>query len=135
VECRTSWRNDVSAIPGSGQVLKSRYGYVSLIHLSDVFRSAVSGNTDHSVAVIAEVEGGRHVAIVIDEIVGQQQVVIKSITENIAAVAGIAGATILGDGRVALILDATEIARLDTLNGKKNSPNSLADIQQRKYVA
>ena len=134
VECRTSWRNDVSTIPGSGQVLKSRYGYVSLIHLSDVFKSIASGNADQSVAVIAEIEGGRHVAIVIDEIIGQQQVVIKSITENIAAVAGIAGATILGDGRVALILDATEIAKLDSLNGRTNPSNNFVDIQQRKYV-
>jgi two-component system, chemotaxis family, sensor kinase CheA len=135
VECRTSWRNDVSAIPGSGQVLKSRYGYVSLIHLHEVFKSVARRNADQSVAVIAEIEGGRHVAIVIDEIIGQQQVVIKSITENIAAVAGIAGATILGDGRVALIIDATEIAKLDASHEKKNSLNSFADIQQRKYVA
>jgi two-component system chemotaxis sensor kinase CheA len=49
---------------------------------------------------------------VVDEIVGQQQVVVKSITDNLDPVVGIAGATVLGDGRVALIIDATEISKL-----------------------
>ena len=124
VECRADWQKNVGSVPGSGEVLKVRGGYVSLIHLSDVFKSGVPRELEQTVAIITEIEGGDHVALVVDEIVGQQQVVIKSITDNLEAIAGIAGATILGDGRVALILDASEIAQLSATN-----------LQHRKQVA
>ena len=87
------------------------------------------------VAIITEIEGGEQVALVVDEIIGQQQVVIKSITDNLEAVAGIAGATILGDGRVAFILDASEIAQLGVADGKRQFQASLMDPQHRKQVA
>ena len=124
VECRADWQKNVGSVPGSGEVLKVRGGYVSLIHLSGVFKSGVPRELEQTVAIITEIEGGDHVALVVDEIVGQQQVVIKSITDNLEAIAGIAGATILGDGRVALILDASEIAQLSATN-----------LQNRKQVA
>ena len=124
VECRADWQKNVGSVPGSGEVLKVRGGYVSLIHLSGVFKSGVPRELEQTVAIITEIEGGDHVALVVDEIVGQQQVVIKSITDNLEAIAGIAGATILGDGRVALILDASEIAQL-----------SATHLQHRKQVA
>ena len=113
VECRASWQKDVGEVPGFGEVLKVRGTYVALVHLNSVFGNAAAPCKQQSVAIIAEIEGGGHIALVVDEIVGQQQVVIKSITDNLDPVAGIAGATILGDGRVALILDATEISRLN----------------------
>ena len=124
VECRADWQKNVGSVPGSGEVLKVRGGYVSLIHLSGVFKSGARRELEQTVAIITEIEGGDHVALVVDEIVGQQQVVIKSITDNLEAIAGIAGATILGDGRVALILDASEIAQLSATN-----------LQHRKQVA
>ncbi len=61
--------------------------------------------------VLCEAEGGVKVALVVDDIVGQQQVVIKSLEENFERVEGIAGGTILGDGNVALILDVQGCAR------------------------
>ena len=124
VECRADWQKNVGSVPGSGEVLKVRGGYVSLIHLGAVFKSGVPREREQTVAIITEIEGGDQVALVVDEIVGQQQVVIKSITDNVEAIAGIAGATILGDGRVALILDASEIAQLSATN-----------FQHRKQVA
>jgi len=113
VECRASWHKDVGEVPGFGEVLKVRGGYVALIRLNRIFGNPTAPCKQQSVAIIAEIEGGGHIALVVDEIVGQQQVVIKSITDNLDPVAGIAGATILGDGRVALILDATEISKLN----------------------
>jgi two-component system chemotaxis sensor kinase CheA len=124
VECRADWQRNVGSVPGSGEVLKVRGGYVSLIHLNSVFKAPSTHGLEQSVAIITEIEGGEQVALVVDEIVGQQQVVIKSITDNLEAVAGIAGATILGDGRVAFILDASEIAQLSAVN-----------LQNRKQVA
>ena len=128
VECRADWQKNRGSVPGSGDVLNVRGGYVSLIQLSDVFGTASIGRLDQSVAIITEVEGGAHVALVVDEIIGQQQVVIKSITDNLDAVLGVAGATILGDGKVAFILDASEIA---SLAAKAGHPG----IQHRKQVA
>ena len=128
VECRADWQKNRGSVPGSGDVLNVRGGYVSLIQLSDVFGTASISSLDQSVAIITEVEGGAHVALVVDEIIGQQQVVIKSITDNLDAVLGVAGATILGDGKVAFILDASEIA---TLAAKAGHPG----IQHRKQVA
>jgi len=49
--------------------------------------------------------GGRRVGLYVDDVVGQQQVVIKSLEQNYKQVSGIAGATVLGDGAVALIID------------------------------
>ena len=118
VECRADWLKNVGSVPGSGEVLKVRGGFVSLIHLTKVFKASAPGNLAQSVAIITEIEGGGLVALVVDEIIGQQQVVIKSITDNLEAVAGIAGATILGDGRVAFILDASEIAQLGATDEK-----------------
>ena len=55
--------------------------------------------------VLCEAEGGVKVALVVDDIIGQQQVVIKSLEENFQSIEGVAGGTILGDGNVALIVD------------------------------
>ena len=54
---------------------------------------------------------GRRAALIGDELIGQQQAVVKSLTTNFRRVDGIAGATMLGDGRVALILDVADIVR------------------------
>lgn len=132
IECRTSWQKDAGAVPGFGEVLNVRGGYVSLVHLGSVFNTTTPSEHAHSVAIIAEIEGGGQMALIVDEIIGQQQVVIKNITDNLDPVPGIAGATILGDGRVALILDATEIAKLSVSNGKKSNST---DIQYRRQVA
>jgi two-component system chemotaxis sensor kinase CheA len=55
--------------------------------------------------VLCEAEGSVKVALIVDDIIGQQQVVIKSLEENFERIEGIAGGTILGDGNVALIVD------------------------------
>jgi two-component system chemotaxis sensor kinase CheA len=60
---------------------------------------------DNRFVVLCEAEGGVKVALIVDDIIGQQQVVIKSLEENFQSIEGIAGGTILGDGNVALIVD------------------------------
>ena len=74
--------------------------------------------------MLCEAEGGSKVGVVVDDIVGQQQVVIKSLETNYRALPGIAGATILGNGRVALILDVAGLAEL--VGGAGQSPESAA---------
>ena len=61
--------------------------------------------------IVVEVEG-RRAALAVDRLLGQQQVVIKSLEANYRRVPGIAGATVLGNGRVALILDANALMRI-----------------------
>ena len=63
---------------------------------------------ESEIAVIVEAEGGR-AALLVDELIGQQQVVIKSLETNFRRMPGLSGATIMGDGSVALILDVAHI--------------------------
>jgi two-component system chemotaxis sensor kinase CheA len=60
--------------------------------------------------IVVEAEGAR-VALLVDELVGQHQVVVKNLEANYRKVPGVSGATILGDGRVALILDVGHMVR------------------------
>ena len=112
VESISPQASDVYPVPGSGDVLKIRGDYVKLIHLQKIFNTASSADSSGSLVILVEVEGADLVGFVVDEIVGQQQVMIKSLEENFDSVPGIAGATILGDGNVALILDPTAILDL-----------------------
>jgi len=66
---------------------------------------------EEGILVLLEAEG-KKVALQVDELVGQHQVVIKSLETNYRKVAGISGATIMGDGRVALIIDVAALIKL-----------------------
>jgi two-component system chemotaxis sensor kinase CheA len=70
---------------------------------------------------------GRKIALLMDELLGQQQVVIKSLEANFKKVDGIAGATILGNGCVALILDVSGLVSLSQ-EVRKSSPASLVSV-------
>ncbi len=104
----------LKTVVGKGELIDVRSTYLPMVRLYDVF-SLQPEHTDPTKAIllILETEGER-VAVMVDEIVGQQQVVIKSMEQNFRKVAGVAGATILGDGTVGFILDVRgllEIAR------------------------
>jgi len=102
---------DVREIAGRGRVLKVRGEYLPLIPLYQMFGVAPR-ITDpcEGIVVILETEG-RKAALFVDELVGQQQVVVKNLEANYRKVAGISGATIMGDGGVALILDVAALVR------------------------
>jgi two-component system chemotaxis sensor kinase CheA len=63
-----------------------------------------------NIMVVVEAEGAR-VALLVDELLGQQQVVVKNLEANYRKVQDVSGATIMGDGRVALILDTGSLVR------------------------
>ena len=102
---------DVRDIAGRGRVLKVRGEYLPLIPLYQMF-DIEPRHCDPSdgIVVILETEG-KKAALFIDELVGQQQVVVKNLEANYRKVAGISGATIMGDGGVALILDVAALVR------------------------
>lgn len=93
-------------------MVQVRERLIPLLHLGDVFgiakaRTSISDGT----VVIAE-DNGRPVALVVDELLGKREVVIKSLGEMFRGVAGIAGGAILGDGRIGLILDTGALLSL-----------------------
>jgi two-component system chemotaxis sensor kinase CheA len=98
-------RASFERVPSGGQVLQVRGEYVQVIDLAQRFEMVTDTDPDNRFVVLCEAEGSAKVALIVDDIIGQQQVVIKSLEENFERVDGIAGGTILGDGNVALIVD------------------------------
>jgi len=102
---------DVKEIAGQGRVVKVRGEYLPLIPLYQMF-GIEPRFTDPSQGIIVILESdGRKAALFIDDLVGQQQVVVKNLESNYRKVAGISGATILGDGGVSLIIDVAALLR------------------------
>jgi two-component system chemotaxis sensor kinase CheA len=101
----------LNRVAGRGEVFTFRGDYVPVIRLHELF--GVEPRTrelDEGLIVIVEGEG-RRVGLFVDDLLGQQQVVIKSLETNYGHIDGVSGATILGDGSVALILDLPGIIR------------------------
>jgi two-component system chemotaxis sensor kinase CheA len=101
----------VHSVVGAGEVVVVRGDTLPLIRLHRLFGLETAVLDPSQGLVVVEYEG-RRAAVLVDEALGQQQVVIKSLEANFAKVEGIAGATILSDGRVALILDVAELLAL-----------------------
>jgi two-component system chemotaxis sensor kinase CheA len=102
---------DVKEISGQGRVVKVRGEYLPLIPLYQMFGIEPRfSDPSQGIVVILESEG-RKAALFVDDLVGQQQVVVKNLESNYRKVAGISGATILGDGGVSLIIDVAALLR------------------------
>jgi two-component system chemotaxis sensor kinase CheA len=116
---------DVHRLVGGGEVLYVRGEYVPLVYLGRAFDlpDAIKEPWE-GLVMLVDADAGGKIGVVVDEIVGQQQVVIKSVESNYRALRGIAGATILGNGRVALILDVAGLA--ESVGGAGQSPASAA---------
>ncbi|UYO75904.1 chemotaxis protein CheA [Halomonas qinghailakensis] len=124
---------DMYAMAGDDVVLKVRDEYLPVIAIHEVFdvKNAITDPTK-SIAVIVQGEGRRY-AMLVDELVGQQQVVVKNLEDNYRKVPGVSAATILGDGSVALILDITGLHRLSRAKkeaGKKVNHPHLSYYQE-----
>ena len=98
-------RANFSRVPSGAQVLQVRGEYVQVVDLAHRFSMLTDEDREGRFVVLCEAEGGVKVALIVDDIIGQQQVVIKSLEENFQSIEGVAGGTILGDGNVALIVD------------------------------
>lgn len=101
----------VNHIAGGCKVFKLREEYVPIVDLSEAFGYQKMNHYDNALMVVVECDGYK-VAMLVDELMAQQQVVIKSLEQNYQRVEGISGATILGDGTVALIIDVPGVVRL-----------------------
>jgi two-component system chemotaxis sensor kinase CheA len=112
VESIRPLRENVKTVLGKGEIVVVRGQFLPLLRLHRLF--GVQGRTtDPTQALVVILENdGDQAALMVDELVGQQQVVIKSLEAHYQKVEGVAGATIMGDGRVALILDVPELVQM-----------------------
>lgn len=113
--------SNLHTVTGSDTVIEVRGEYLPVIALCDVFNLETKlTEANQGLLIIVQAEGQR-VALRVDDLLGQHQVVIKSLETNFRQVAGVSGATIMGDGRVALILDISSLVRLAQTGAKKSS--------------
>jgi two-component system chemotaxis sensor kinase CheA len=105
-------KEDIKTVSGEGRVVHVRGEYLPLIALHEVFHiQPKMTEPEQGILVIIESDG-KKAALFVDELVGQHQVVIKSLESNYRRVDGVSGATIMGDGKVALILDVPALVRI-----------------------
>jgi len=103
---------DFKSIANHGTVVQVREEYLPVLALHELFGIVPEKRgVEEGIMLVLESDG-RKVALRVDELTGQQQVVIKSLETNYRRIQGISGATIMGDGRVALILDVTAMVRI-----------------------
>ncbi len=101
----------IKTVGGASRVVQVREEFLPVIDLESVFQvPRAEGAAGNQIMVIVEAESGR-VAMLVDELLGQQQVVVKNLESNYRKVSNVSGATIMGDGRVALILDVGALVR------------------------
>ena len=101
----------VSTVGQGSQLVKVRDEYMPVIELEKVFQvPRLDQEKANNIMVVVEAEGSR-AALLVDELLGQQQVVVKNLESNYRKVPNVSGATILGDGKVALILDTAGLIR------------------------
>ena len=123
----------VSTVGNGLEVLRLRDEYIPILRLYKLF------NHDGAIealdkALLVVVESDNHkVGLLVDDLLGQQQVVIKSLEANYQRVNGISGATILGDGRVSLILDITGLIKLSGLK-RPGSQDLLMEKQEEEVT-
>lgn len=103
--------DDVNTVAQGSQLVKVRDEYMPVIALERIFQvPRVDPAKSSTIMVVVEADGNR-VALLVDELLGQHQVVVKNLESNYRKVPNVSGATILGDGRVALILDIGGLVR------------------------
>ncbi len=113
--------NDIRTIVNQASLVAVRGEHLPIIRLEDVVQlKRREGETAEPLCLVVEVDG-RRAALLVDSLIGQQQLVVKSLETNMHAVSGVAGATILGDGRVALILDVSAVTRNTASRGAARS--------------
>lgn len=102
----------INAVAGNAEVYRLRDEYIPIVRLYQIFGiEPISTELENGLLVVVEAEG-KKIAIYVDELLGQQQVVIKSLETNFKKIEGLSGATILGDGTVALIIDVAGLIEL-----------------------
>ncbi|QHG86975.1 MULTISPECIES: chemotaxis protein CheA [Xanthomonas] len=101
---------DIRSMAGDGRVLRVRGEYLPILSLTNYYGFGGQQSSQEPLVVVVEGDGQK-IALEVDELLGQQQVVVKNIENNYRRIPGVSGATILGDGRVSLIVDIGGLVR------------------------
>nr|WP_305910224.1 chemotaxis protein CheA [Methylomarinum sp. Ch1-1]MDP4521148.1 chemotaxis protein CheA [Methylomarinum sp. Ch1-1] len=113
VESMNIGEDRVNSVAGKGETFRLRNEYLPIVRMHEIFNVESARATQLSEGLLVVVEGqGVKCGLFVDDLLGQQQVVIKSLEANYRRIEGVSGATILGDGSVALILDIPGLVRL-----------------------
>ncbi|MGB1540476.1 MAG: chemotaxis protein CheW, partial [Rickettsiales bacterium] len=116
-------------------VINVRGEFIPVLYLYRLFNVKNACRDAHKALVVLVESGTQTIGLVVDELVGQQQVVIKTLEENTDPIPGISGATILGDGKVSLILDTGALAALTHAPDTTPSPLPDEPPQEEKDAA
>ena len=100
----------INVVAGASELYHYRDEYISVVRMHELFDIQKQEDDEIRLLVVIDV-GGRRLGLLVNDVVGQQQVVIKSLKKNFRDVPGVAGATVLGNGSVALIIDPQGIAQ------------------------
>ncbi len=115
--------SDINDIAGRADVYQMRGEYIPIIWLKDILQGNPKSNTDREGLLVVVEADGRRIGFFVDELLDQQQVVIKNLDDNFKQVDGVSGATILGDGTVSLILDIPGLLHGCLTNHDPVAPN------------
>lgn len=125
IESLQTSAENTKSIAGDVELYRLRDDYIPVVRLHSVFNiDCDSTKLDDGLLVVAEGEGQK-VGLFVDDLLAQQQVVIKSLETNYKKVEGVSGATILGDGTVAMILDISSLIRLYRTQSENNDSNPI----------
>jgi len=114
---------DLHPLAGGERVLEVRGEYLPIVELWKVFNVAGAKTEATQGIVVILQSGGRRYALLVDQLIGQHQVVVKNLESNYRKIPGISAATILGDGSVALIVD---VSALQAINREQCMANTAA---------
>lgn len=108
---------DMRTVSGGGHMVHVRGEYLPVVPLHQLFHLPRSNEVESRIVVIVEADG-KKIALLVDELISQHQVVIKSLESNFRKLPGISGATIMGDGKVAMILDVSALCLAPSRHNK-----------------
>jgi two-component system chemotaxis sensor kinase CheA len=111
IETISTSSEQIVTVLEKGEMIKVRGNLIPLLHLSSIFNSHSNLNGKAKVTLIIEDMLGRKAGLLVDEIIGQQQVVIKNLGNGLGEVPGISGGAIMSDGTISLIIDISNIVR------------------------
>ena len=104
--------DEIHHVEGRNDVINVRGEFIALVYLHEIFNVQNAIHNPREGLIVLVESGNQKLGLVVDELIGQQQVVIKSLEANADPVKGISGATILGDGKVSLILEINELTHV-----------------------
>ncbi len=113
IESLAIGKTDTAFLPQHGEVLRFREHYVKVYDLHKLFGFARQANASGSLLMVMETDDGQLIGLRVDEIIGQQQVVVKTLENNFNNTPCVSGGSIMGNGAVALILDVSGLRDLE----------------------